>query len=71
VAKGCGSGLFFVGPAGVVLRAKNPSTFFGLGGAPPPSVGFRKSQDPAEPGWGTPLDGPGPSVDGIEWETAR
>jgi hypothetical protein len=66
-AKGCGTGLYFVGPSGAVLRAKNPSPHVGLGGPPPAAAGFKGEAA----GWGTPLDGPGTSLGGIEWEASR
>jgi hypothetical protein len=68
VAKGCGRGLYFVGPSGRVLVSEKPSSFFGLESPPPPAVGFRQQTAKASEGWGTAV-GPGESSGaGIAWK---
>ncbi|MHC4600410.1 MAG: hypothetical protein ACYS47_15550, partial [Planctomycetota bacterium] len=71
VAKGCGEGLYFVGPSGEVLRAGNPSPFHGLETAPSPAVGFKEKNAPASKGWGTPVGAGETSGASIPWKTLQ
>ena len=68
VAEGCGKGLYFMGPSGKILRARSPASFRGLHHAPPASIGFKEKAGEGSQGFGTPLDGPGTSGTGQEWE---
>lgn len=64
-AKGCGAGLYLVGPRGVVLRAEGDTAFAGFAHAPPAAAAF----GPGEEGsWGPLLDQGGTSGTGVLWK---